>query len=272
MTLAFATNNVPYALLAIASEAGQDAATVFKLQPSTDTTTIQTLIPQGSKQKISGAAALARFVARSFSKTLYDESNALLAGQQDVFLDMVRQTIATPKHMNSLAELANGSSTTFLLDNNTPLLADFAVWGIVTAYTKSHSTLASLNDFPKFIAWMNKMNALPSTQKAIAVLDKAVQEASEAAAKAAAEKAAAAATAVVEVPTIPGSDPDTDPLDTFKNVVADQISKTIGVDIKIVYEALEAPRQSENGDIALSVPRLRLKGNPIQIAKDIVEK
>ncbi|KAG0228560.1 hypothetical protein BGW41_003376 [Actinomortierella wolfii] len=272
MALAFATNNAPYALLAIAIEAGQDPAAVFQLQASTDASTVQTLIPQGSKQKISGAAALARFVARSYSKKLYDESNALQAGQQDVFLDLVRQTIATPKHMNALAELANGASTTFLLNNDTPLLADFAVWGTVTAYTKSHSTLASLNDYPKFMAWMNKMNELPSTKQAIAILDKAVQDANEAAAKAAAEKAAAAASAAVEIPTIPGSDPDTDPLDTFKNVVAGQIAKTIDVDIKLIYDALEAPRQSENGDIALSVPRLRLKGNPAQIAKDIVEK
>ncbi|KAF9940952.1 hypothetical protein BGZ70_006297 [Mortierella alpina] len=42
--------------------------------------------------------------------------------------------------------------------------------------------------------------------------------------------------------------------------------------MKILYDALEAPCASDNGHIALSVPRLRLKGNPSAIASDIVEK
>ncbi|KAF9940953.1 hypothetical protein BGZ70_006298, partial [Mortierella alpina] len=74
-----------------------------------------------------------------------------------------------------------------------PLLADYAVWGAITAYTKSHSQLANLKDLEKFVAWMTRMDKRQECQKAIEVVDKALKEANDTiaseAATAAAEKA-----------------------------------------------------------------------------------
>ncbi|KAF9182270.1 hypothetical protein BGZ51_000881 [Haplosporangium sp. Z 767] len=275
MALSFPLNNAPYGLLAIANAVNAPA---FSLKPvPAETSTATTLVPEGTVKpvKISGPVAIARYLVRANSgNTLYPESDIVLATAQDNTLDIVRQTIATPKHITTLATAANGSSTSFLLAEDKPLLVDYAVWGAITAYTKSHSLLANLKDLEKFTAWMARMDQRPECQKAVEVLDKALKVANETlateAAAAAAEKAKMSA--VVEVPTIEGSDPETDPLDAFKNVLAAQLSKLVDVDIKILYDALEAPRASENGHIALSVPRLRLKGNPSAIAADIVEK
>ncbi|KAG0249510.1 hypothetical protein BG011_009225 [Mortierella polycephala] len=275
MALSFPLNNAPYGLLAIANAVN---ATAFSLKPvPAETSATTTLVPEGTVKpvKISGPVAIARYLVRANSgNSLYPESDIALVTDQDNTLDIVRQTIATPKHITTLATAANGSSTSFLLAEDKPLLVDYAVWGAITAYTKSHSLLANLKDLEKFTAWMARMDQRPECQKAVEVLDKALKVANETLATEAAASAAEKAkmSAVVEVPTIEGSDPETDPLDAFKNVLAAQLSKLVDVDIKILYDALEAPRASENGHIALSVPRLRLKGNPSAAAADIVEK
>ncbi|KAF9367927.1 hypothetical protein BGX21_006948, partial [Mortierella sp. AD011] len=275
MALSFPLNNAPYGLLAIAAASNAPADTLALTPVSPDVSTATTLITSNSKPvKITGQVPIARYLARSLANSLYTESDALLATSQDNLLDIVRLTIATPKHITTLATAANSSSKAFLLSEDKPLLADYAVWGAITAYTKSHSLLANLKDLEKFTAWIARMDQRQECQKAIEVVDKAVKDASAAlaaeAATAAAEKAKLSS--VVEIPTIEGSDPESDPLDAFKNVLAAQLSKLVDVNIKIMYDALEAPRASENGHIALSVARLRLKGNPTEIAADIVEK
>ncbi|KAF8939572.1 hypothetical protein EDD21DRAFT_398507 [Dissophora ornata] len=279
MALSFPLNNAPYGLLAIAAalNAPTNALTLHPVLP--EQSSVTTLIPQGTSKpaKISGNVAIARFLVRTFSSAdnaLYTESDVSLVTAQDNLLDIVRQTIFTPKHITTLATAANTASTSFLLSEDKPLLADYAVWGTITAYTKSHSLLANLKDLEKFMAWIARMDQRQECQAAIRILDGAVKQANDTLAAeadaAAAEKAKLSS--VVEVPHIEGSDPETDPLDAFKNVLAAQLSKLMDVDIKILYEALEAPRASENGHIALSVPRLRLKGNPSAVAADIVEK
>ncbi|KAF9357677.1 hypothetical protein BGX26_003307 [Mortierella sp. AD094] len=273
MALSFPLNNAPYGLLAIAAATDAPADTLTLTPVSPDVSTTTTLITKATSKpvKITGQVTIARYLARSFANSLYTESDPLLAASQDNLLDIVRQTIATPKHITTLATAANSSSKAFLLSEDKPLLADYAVWGAITAYTKSHSLLANLKDLEKFTAWIARMDQRQECQKAIEVVDKAVKDASAALAVEAAAVAAEKAklSSVVEIPTIEGSDPETDPLDAFKNVLAAQLSKLVDVNIKIMYDALEAPRASENGHIALSVARLRLKGNPTEIAADI---
>ncbi|KAF9992902.1 hypothetical protein BGZ79_002506 [Entomortierella chlamydospora] len=274
MALSFPLNNAAYGLLAIAAASNAPADTLTLTPVSPDVSTATTLITSNSKPvKITGQVPIARYLARSLANSLYTESDALLATSQDNLLDIVRLTIATPKHITTLATAANSSSKAFLLSEDKPLLADYAVWGAITAYTKSHSLLANLKDLEKFTAWIARMDQRQECQKAIEVVDKAVKDASAAlateVAAAAAEKAKLSS--VVEIPTIEGSDPESDPLDAFKNVLAAQLSKLVDVNIKIMYDALEAPRASENGHIALSVARLRLKGNPTEIAADIFQ-
>ncbi|KAF9978937.1 hypothetical protein BGZ75_009861 [Mortierella antarctica] len=274
MVLSFPLNNAPYGLAAVAHATGAPDLALRPVPAETSASTTLVATSTARPVKLSSVVAIARYLVRAHPNDLYNEADAALATAQDTLLDIVRQTIATPKHITTLATAANASSSSFLLSEDKPLLADYAVWGAITAYTKSHSQLANLKDLEKFVAWMARMDQRPECQKAIEVVDKALKKANEAiaseAATAAAEKAKMGA--IVEVPKIEGSDPETDPLDAFKNVLAAQLASLVDVDIKILYDALEAPRASENGHIALSVPRLRLKGNPSAIASEIVEK
>lgn len=72
----------------------------------------------------------------------------------------------------------------------------------------------------------------------------------------------------VEIPTIAGSDPSTNPMDTFRNLIAVQIASLGNLEPSFVYQAIDNPRSLENGDLAIAVPRLRVKGNPAAFAKE----
>jgi len=283
MALSFPLNNAPFGLLALANALKAPASTLALSPVPVETSAATTLVTKDTAKaiKITGVVPIARYLVRALdnSKTFYPESSDVANyTAQDQLLDIVRQTIATPKHLTTLAtaaENALAATGSFLLSKEQPQLCDYAVWGSITAYTKSHSLLSNLKDLEKFMAWMARMDERAECKEAISTMDKALEQAKETLAKEAAAAAAerALSSAVIEVPTIEGSDPVVDPLDEFKNVMAFQLSKLVDVDIKILYDALEAPRAAENGHIALSVPRLRLKGkDPIAVAAEIVDK
>lgn len=68
--------------------------------------------------------------------------------------------------------------------------------------------------------------------------------------------------------SIEGSSPATNPLDSFKNVIAEKINALCGADLPLIHRSLEAPRSPDHGDFALAVPKLRIKGNPAALAKE----
>ncbi|KAI8367207.1 hypothetical protein EDC96DRAFT_507292 [Choanephora cucurbitarum] len=70
------------------------------------------------------------------------------------------------------------------------------------------------------------------------------------------------------MPDIPGSDPSSNPVDTFRNLIAVQVAELGQLDPVVVYQAIDNPRSLENGDLAIAVPRLRVKGNPAALAKE----
>lgn len=72
---------------------------------------------------------------------------------------------------------------------------------------------------------------------------------------------------VASIPEIEGTSPETNPLDCFKNLIAIQLSELSGVAARTIYEAVELPRVLDHGDLAVAVPRLRVKGNPVAFAK-----
>ncbi|KAI9499695.1 hypothetical protein BDB00DRAFT_795158 [Zychaea mexicana] len=80
--------------------------------------------------------------------------------------------------------------------------------------------------------------------------------------------AGAAPPKVDEIPAIPGTSPETNVMDIFKNLIASQMATITGVDAKLIYTALDLPKSLENGDLAIAVPRLRVKGNPAQFAQE----
>ncbi|KAI9503312.1 arginyl-tRNA synthetase [Coemansia spiralis] len=60
--------------------------------------------------------------------------------------------------------------------------------------------------------------------------------------------------------------------DDFKKTIANQLSELSGVSAEIIVPAIDLPKVTTYGDLAIAVPRLRLKGNPVQLAQSFAEK
>lgn len=61
------------------------------------------------------------------------------------------------------------------------------------------------------------------------------------------------------LPVYSNSNPTSNPVDIFRCYVAEALSKVSGVDIDLVYPALEWTQTFDKGDLILAVPRLRIK-------------
>ncbi|KAG7695718.1 hypothetical protein KL930_003715 [Ogataea haglerorum] len=73
-------------------------------------------------------------------------------------------------------------------------------------------------------------------------------------------------------PAIQGSFPDYNTVDLCRNYIANQLSELTGVDASIAYQSLEWSLVLENGDLIVPLPRLRLKGDLVALAKELADK
>lgn len=184
------------------------------------------------------ASNAVRYIIRA--NNLLDESNAenqAIAHALD---------LALAGHVEALKALVAAAKDTPFLGGGggaaaEPSAADYVAW-CVLRQTSSDSN------------YVKAVEATPAAQDALK--------------KAEELKACAPKTTAGEVPEIPGSDPSSNPIDTFKNVIAAQIAAIGNIDPVVVYGALDNPRSVENGDLAIALPRLRVKGNPAAIAKE----
>ncbi|KAJ2557834.1 arginyl-tRNA synthetase [Coemansia sp. RSA 1933] len=60
--------------------------------------------------------------------------------------------------------------------------------------------------------------------------------------------------------------------DEFKKLIAAQLSELSGAPAEIITLAIDLPKATTYGDLAIAVPRLRLKGNPVQLAQSYAEQ
>ncbi|KAJ1752674.1 arginyl-tRNA synthetase [Coemansia sp. RSA 1821] len=60
--------------------------------------------------------------------------------------------------------------------------------------------------------------------------------------------------------------------ENFKSEIATQISALLGVSADIIELAIEVPKVATLGDLALTLSRLRLKGNPVQLAQKLASE
>ncbi|RIB03941.1 hypothetical protein C2G38_2223679 [Gigaspora rosea] len=75
------------------------------------------------------------------------------------------------------------------------------------------------------------------------------------------------------IPDIKGADYENNKLDPFRGVVASMVAEFFGKTPEQVFGVLEVPRSPELvGYITLAVPRLRVQGNPAQLAQQWIEK
>jgi arginyl-tRNA synthetase len=61
-------------------------------------------------------------------------------------------------------------------------------------------------------------------------------------------------------------------LESFRQQIANQLSAINGVDRQLILSAIDIPKAADHGDFAIAVPRLRVKGNPVQLAADWSQK
>lgn len=71
---------------------------------------------------------------------------------------------------------------------------------------------------------------------------------------------------------IENSYPEANTVDLCRNYITEQLSELAGVDKSIIYPALEWCTVLEKGDLLLPLPRLRLKGNLEELAKELASK
>ena len=75
------------------------------------------------------------------------------------------------------------------------------------------------------------------------------------------------------LPVFPDSNPTSNPVDVYRCYISHLLAPITGVDISLVYPALEWTQTLDKGDLIVPVPRLRIKGRkPDELAKEWAEK
>ncbi|CAO3654219.1 unnamed protein product [Cunninghamella echinulata] len=130
--------------------------------------------------------------------------------------------------------------STFLLSDK-PGLVDYLAWGVLVNNGQQNEYTQSIASTPII---QNVLNLKESILKSVP------------------------ATKNNNDVVIPGCDPSSNPLDIFRSRIAIQLAGVTNIDPVVIYNAIDIPRQLDHGDFALALPRLRVKGNPVQLAKD----
>lgn len=73
-------------------------------------------------------------------------------------------------------------------------------------------------------------------------------------------------------PHVPGADPAIYPLDHFRLRIVQAIQPHTTLTSEALYSIIEEPKKTELADFAIPTPKLKIQGNPVQIAKDLAEK
>lgn len=75
------------------------------------------------------------------------------------------------------------------------------------------------------------------------------------------------------LPLFPDSNPTSNPVDVYRCFIAHHLAPITGVDVSLVYPALEWTQTLDKGDLIVAAPRLRVKGRkPDELAKEWAEK
>ncbi|KAG1638433.1 hypothetical protein G6F44_008838 [Rhizopus delemar] len=182
--------------------------------------------------ELKSVANIARYLTRAYH--LLDEQKE--ENQRAAYI----LDLAVAGDAKTLLSIVDSKTTPFL-NGAEPSVVDYMAW-----YTLKQANLAN--------EYVQSIESTPAAQQA----NKMVSELSS------------ASNTTESIPELPaaGSDPSTNPLDTFKNLIAVQIASLGNLDPVFVYQAIDLPRSLENGDFAIALPRLRLKGNPAAIAKE----
>ncbi|KAI8368287.1 uncharacterized protein BYT42DRAFT_539504 [Radiomyces spectabilis] len=233
MDLSVPVKNVPFGILALIHSNAQLEESIKVVSGQTD---IQLAV---AGHQLVGSPAVARFLIRQGQ--LLDEQLP-----QNQYQAQLIDAILSGQNIVPLVE---ASQTTFLTGNDVSIV-DYLAWDVLRSADKPSSKVAD---------YIKAVNATAAATEAVKQADQLSQSA-----------APAKIDAIPEIPNTV-SNPSGNPMDVFRNLIAVQLAQLAKVDAALIYDALDLPRSLEHGDLAVAIPRLRLKGNPVAIAKELAE-
>ncbi|KAJ3044206.1 Arginyl-tRNA synthetase [Rhizophlyctis rosea] len=198
------------------------------------------VIPAGplatDKVKLEGKSTITRYFSRAFKNgsALYDQTSALQY-EADKWFDAVRtgrSEEGAAKLADAIQAAVKAADGKFLLKNGSLTAADLLAWDVV------RTQLGDLKSKDKAVAsWAESVESSSAVKQAVEAVD-AVNK-------------------------------DVHTLDVFRFKIIEQVMALTGASSEAIFPLLEEPRDRANGDLSLPLPRLRLPGNPVQIAKDL---
>ncbi len=70
-------------------------------------------------------------------------------------------------------------------------------------------------------------------------------------------------------PPIDAAHPERAVLDGFKAAIAAQLSRVFAISLDTAFSAIDLPKKLDATDLTVPIPRLKLKGNPNELAKKV---
>ncbi|KAG5460118.1 MAG: hypothetical protein BJ554DRAFT_7875 [Olpidium bornovanus] len=275
MELLFSASAPPYAHVAVyaccASAPGPQKPLKLTVAPASVDTS---LLRPGAKGPAPTGVNILRFFAREASATsgteLYDETAGSTAGPLvDEVLEAVRLANRDAARLDDLVALldrllaASPSKPhpAFLAGTPARTIADFAAWAVLRAKKDRKQFSPNIN------TWMEIVEALPEAKHAVEVVDARLAEAAKEC-----PGGGGAGDASASVSELPGTEPHTNMHDFYRNMIASEMSRLTEVPAEKIIDMIDIPKGNDLGDYAMAVPKLRLSGNPIQLAKEFSEK
>ena len=242
------------------------------------------------KNTLVGESTVARYLARSAkstngmsTSTLYPEATKpMLASAIDGWLDEVSAITDVKKLESFLSKVSSSTKTAFLAGAELSL-ADIAAWSIVKSYAKFGQTPKSAS-LPAVTAWIKRVDSVSECSQALKIVDQlvgtpATQQSTAAKTSGKEKEAKKQKGGAVPQPTTAHKKlslvlDKTNPLKLFRDAIGNAMSEVSGIDPALISEYLEVGKGAvaDLAELCIPIPRLRMKGNPQQIAVDIAAK
>ncbi|KAI9199732.1 uncharacterized protein BJ171DRAFT_585020 [Polychytrium aggregatum] len=204
-------------------------------------------IPAGAftpaKQTISGKSSIVRYFARAFEKhgaAYYEALSPKVQAEIDDWIDSIRKaTDADTDVISTLAQriadaVAKGG---YVTSAGKLSLADLVAWDFVKVHIKSPNSKVHVHGLD---AWFKKIEGVAEIKLALEEIRKVQSQVHQ--------------------------------LHLFREQAALQLSEILKLSVTTIYNSLEAPKDVKMGDISVPIPRLRLPGNPAQLAQETVKQ
>lgn len=225
----------------------------------------------GKPHTIHGQSNIMKFLCRSASgnealssQKLYPEQTDLgKTAAIDQWLEKVDVCLmrgCTPKDLMQIAESVEKTEFQKFLVIDQISLADLAVWSLFKSHDRVKTPVPGLEkQFGKFGSWFKVMNENADCVRAEKTVNELVPVG------AAVPKSAGSPMKPLELPE------DGNVMNFFRRAVATEIVKVApGFEVSALEAMLESPKgqAAEWADLCIPIPRLRLKGNPAQLAEE----